>query len=151
MTETTPPPAAAARPASRWSNAVGPLVLGLVLLIGPGSCVIMSLPALSDPAGGALGWFAIYACAPLIAAGLGFAVVALSRAYGEPGKTPIWRTAAGWLLLAFAVGYAGYPIWEAVRAGPITDVGGLVFAVILSAVPAGLVAWLGLVLIKPRP
>lgn len=146
-----PPPAEVRPERGRWSNAIGPLVLGCVLLLSAGSCTVTSLPALDDPAGAALGWLAIYVCAPVAAAGLGLTVLALSRAFGSPESPPVWRRLTGWLLLAGCVAYLVLPVWNEFQGGRAADVGGLVFGVLLMAIPAGLVAWLGWILAVKAP
>lgn len=139
-------------PSSRrdWSNAVGPLILGVLLLLIGGAGVLMALPALGDMAGAGLAWFVIFLTTPLIAIGAGFAVLALDRAYREAGTVSIWRRATGWLLIAFALGYFTFPIWEMAGGGNGLDVGELVFPLVLTAIPSALVAWLGLVLARPK-
>lgn len=142
MTEKSPAP-------SRWSGAVvGLLIIGLLLIIGPGSCAVSTVEVISDPAGAALGWLAIFICAPLVAGGLGFTVLALSRVFGEPGKPPIWRVATGWLLVIFAAAYALYPVWDSMKTG--WDFGTLAFGMVMMLAPAVLVGWLGLTLARPK-
>jgi len=112
--------------------------------------IAASIPGLDDMAGAGLAWFVIFLCAPLVAAGGGLVVLALARAYA-PGTAPVWRRATGWLLLAFAFGYVTYPIWESMRSGQGLGLGELAFAMVLMAIPSGLVAWLGLTLARPKP